>query len=93
MSKTRIEFETFRYSPCDQMRKETPDCFNGRVEVKKFRVIIEPIDEPKEVVFERIKKLWRECDNMHHFGPLRKAAEELGFTLDSRELGTERKRS
>ena len=52
---------------------------------------VEEIEEPKEVLIERLRKLWSECDNHHHWGPLKATAAELGIELDLKEFRTGRK--
>lgn len=69
---------------------EKPDCFNGIVSVRRYRVTAEIIDEPKEVIAARLLKLWRECDNHHHFSPLRNAAAQIGIELPHDQLGKDR---
>ncbi len=80
----KIVFETFtkisQYKIRD-MTIESCSCFNGNVMVKKYKVTIEEIREPKEVIAERIQKLWDECDNMHHRGPLKAMAKTIGLEL------------
>lgn len=55
-----------------------PRCFNGSVYVRRYRLRYELIDEPKEVVIARIRKLWDSSENYHDAEPLRTAAAELG---------------
>ena len=86
---TRLEFETFR--PIDQfgqrgLQSEQPSCFNGRVSIRKYRVVVEVIDEPDEIMIARLRKLWIECDNMHQWQPLRAAAKRLGVELKFSEM-------
>jgi hypothetical protein len=66
-----------------------PDCFNGIVRIRQYRVTVELIDEPKEVLADRLRKLWRQSDNYHHRDPLRRAASELGIELDHTDFGAE----
>lgn len=73
------------------IRKQEPSAFNGQVSFRKYRVTVEVIDEPNEVLAERLEKLWLECDNMHHWEPLRKAAESIGYTFKG-ERGSQRKK-
>jgi hypothetical protein len=75
-----------------QLKSAEPSCFNGYVRVTKYRVTVEVVDEPLEVVHERLRKLWRECDNMHHYHPLKNAAARFGLELDPNELGKDRER-
>ena len=69
-----------------------PSCYNGRVCVRRFRVTVEVIDEPAEVIGSRLQKLWDECDNHHHVEPLIYAAEKYGVELVG-QYGSKRKRT
>jgi hypothetical protein len=76
------EIETFRdprgYSLL-QLVQKSPSCFNGIVSVYRWRVTVELIEEPVEVITERLEKLFRKADNSYHFEPLRKEARNLGY--------------
>lgn len=77
-------FETFRIIGDYQIRDLTsnePSCFNGDVKIRKYKITIEEVEEPIEVLQQRLQKLWDECDNMHHWQPLQHAAKRLGYTL------------
>lgn len=81
-------FETFReFGSWERGRVEQnePSCFNGKVSIRKYRITVEEVDEPKEVLEARLRKLWRECDNHHHWRPLHAEAEKLGITLTHEE--------
>ena len=67
-----------------------PAAFNGIVQVEKWRIIAEKIDEPREIIFARLETLWRQSDNYHHYDPLARKAEELGYTFTG-EFGQDRK--
>lgn len=69
-----------------------PSCWNSIVSLHRYRVTAEVIEEPIEVLRARMLKLWRECNNHHHWGPLESAAIKLGFELDHKEFGKDRKR-
>ncbi len=87
---TRLEVETFRdIRPfhLDQLIASAPSCFNGRVQVRRWRVTAELIEEPIEIIRQRIRQLWWECDNHHHATPLMQAAESYGFKLNPAEFG------
>ena len=78
------KFETFREISDYAIRlmiDEAPSCLNGKVNVKKYKVTIEEIEEPKEVIAERLQKLWDQCTNWHHRQPLRDEAAKIGYTL------------
>lgn len=82
MAKT--ELETFRDIGVWDIRNLTqkePSCFNGMVRVTKVRVTIEEVKEDDEVIRDRLRKLWAECDNHHHRRPLIAMAKKYGLDL------------
>lgn len=74
-----------------RMRQSEPSAFNGYVRVKKYRITVEQIEEPIEVIQERLEKLWAESDNHHHRDPLRIQADSIGYEFKS-AFGSERKK-
>jgi len=85
-----IVFDTFNSFVTNSMQRyesKEPSCFNGIVDVIKYKVTIEIVPEPDEVIRERLLKLWRMCDNHHHWEPLRAAADKVGLELDYKESG------
>lgn len=89
-----IKIETFRNPKgymLNQLIKKEPTCFNGCVDVEKYEITAVKIEEPKEVYRERLQKLWEECDNHHHWAPLKEKAKELGVELIG-DVGSKRKR-
>lgn len=64
-----------------------PSCFNSVVSIRRYRITVEEIPEPDEVLRDRLRKLWRECDNHHHWSPLQAAANELNITLAHADFG------
>ena len=88
-----MTFETYR--PIEQyainnIKQDYPSCFNGMVRVKRYKVTIEEIEEPKEVLCERLEKLWCESDNYHDYEPLVEAAKQLGYEFKN-SIGCQRK--
>jgi hypothetical protein len=76
--------ETFQSVGSYELLKLTqnePSCYNGAVRVRKFKVTIEPIDEPNEVIAERLQVLWDSSDNHHEYEPLRRYAKSIGYEL------------
>lgn len=61
--------------------KKEPTCFNGQVNIQKYRITVERIVESTDVYSERLNKLWAECDNYHHWTPLQDKAKEFGVAL------------
>lgn len=81
----KVEFETFRdlrgtYHIKD-MTLVSPSCFNSDVLVRKFRITIELIDEPVEVIQERLKTLFANSKNHHDYEPLVSAGKKYGIEL------------
>ncbi len=89
-----MEFETFRkfgnYDVTSYTQKE-PSCFNGNVNIHKYKITVEVIAEPIEVLEQRLQKLWDECNNSHNVEPLRNAAKEIGYVFPNNSYGTKRK--
>jgi len=80
----KVSIETFRDPrgfSLSRLEDKEPSCFNGNVSIEKFRVTVEKIEEPKEVLIARLQKLWSECDNHHHWQPLQWWAKKLGVEL------------
>ena len=74
--------ETFRepgYS-ISGLRQEEPSCFNGIISVRRYRVTVEEIQEPDEVIAARILKLMAENNNHHHTYPLQIALKKYERT-------------
>jgi hypothetical protein len=85
--KDRKVFETFRELGTfgrQQLTQDEPSCFNGVVRVEKYRVTVEKVEEPPEVIEERLQKLWAENTNHHNYGPLEAMANRLGVKLRPR---------
>ena len=61
------------------LKSNEATCFNGNVNVRKYKVTIELIEEPNELIIERLQKLWDECDNYHHWTPLRIEAKKYNY--------------
>jgi hypothetical protein len=58
-----------------------PSCFNRMVRVVRYRITVEKIEEPDEVIRARIQKLWDECDNHHDKEPLMAVGKRYGLEL------------
>lgn len=60
--------------------RDKPTCINGIVEIRKYQITVELVDEPVEVLRERLRKLWRETPrNTHTWHPMHVAAADLGM--------------
>jgi len=65
--------ETFRdVGPYElnNLKSEEPSCFNEHVSIRKYKVTVDLIDEPIEVIHARLQKLWEESNNYHDHDPL-----------------------
>lgn len=85
-----IIIETFqlpsKYSYAD-MRNAVPRVINGVVSYRKYRVAIELIDEPVDVLKKRLQELYDKSHevrswNSHHWQPLLNAAKSIGVELE-----------
>lgn len=72
-------YETYGIRDLARVHAE-PSAFNGFVKVRRYRITVERVSTDDE---ERaaVQRLWEECDNYHHWQPLRDAAARLGFEL------------
>lgn len=68
----------------NEVLQKEPSAFNSQVRVRKYRVTVELIDEPDDVIRDRIQKLWNECTNHHQWPSLRAQAKKYGLTLNHR---------
>lgn len=76
--------ETFRAVgdyEAGNLKQDAPSCFNGIVRVKRYRITIEEIEEPNEVIKARIQQLCDESKNHHDWCPLQIAAHKYGLEL------------
>lgn len=80
----KIEIMTFR--PDGPLNGEiydslSPYVLNGRVFYRRVRITVEEVEEPEEVVADRLRMLLK-SRNMHHRGAVRDQARKLGIDLD-----------
>ena len=61
--------------------KAEPYCWDSEVFIHKYRITIERIEEPIEVLQARLQKLKDESKNMHHRDAIWKKATELNIVL------------
>lgn len=60
---------------------DRPTCVNG-LDLRRHRVTVELVDEPHEVIVDRLRKLWEETQvNYHYTRMMREAAAALGVEL------------
>ena len=90
---TKQTFTTFRpfgYYEQSNLTQDTPSCFNGMCRVVLYKITVERIEEPKEVIHARIQKLWDESNNHHDYEALQATAKTHGYTLQG-ERGKNRR--
>lgn len=83
MSGSKETIETFRDVRGYWLKEATRDepfCFNSSVSFRRYRITVEVIDEPQEVLQERVKKLMVENDNPHNWRALETAGISCGMT-------------
>jgi len=87
-----MTFETYREIGPREIKSHYlgqgyPDCFNGVVSIRRYKVTIELIDEPVEDLRARLLNLWLTMEyNSHHCAPMWNAAVELGVEDPSKFL-------
>jgi hypothetical protein len=90
-----ISFETFKTIgsfEISNIKRDEPSSFNGAIEFRKYKITVEPIDESFEILSERLQTMWDNCDNYHHWRPLKEAAKSIGYELQ-RNAGNKLKKS
>lgn len=71
MEEKKIEFEFFDnmlpiWNLDSLKRRNEPSSFNQSVMVRRYKLKVELIEEPKEVLIERCKELYKKEDNWHN---------------------------
>lgn len=87
----REEYITFcKPAPYNLIIQEGPSCFNGRARVEKYKITVEKVEEPIEVIHERLQFLWDYSDNYHDSEPLKEKAKQYGYVFKG-DRGNKRK--
>lgn len=84
MKNKKTTIETFRNPDgywLNQIKQDEVSSFNGRIEIEKYRVTVEKIEEPIEVLQQRIQYLWDVCNNHHDAKAIRERAKKLNYEL------------
>lgn len=66
-----------------------PSIGNFEVFLRRYRITVELIDEPNDVIQERLRTLWRNTRNHHEREKLATVARKLSFKLDPDEFGAD----
>lgn len=65
-----------------RLLNQEPSVFNGEVRVERYRITIERIDEPAEVMKERLQQLLAQPGHIDKNKHVRREAQRLGIVLD-----------
>lgn len=65
-----------------QLKRDEPACFNGMVQVERYRVTVELIEEPKEVIEARLRALLDKATRNDPKREILAEAKRLGINLD-----------
>lgn len=81
-----MEFETYQPSTIRPNGITNPKVFNGFCLVRKYKVTVEEIKEPDEVITERLLDLWNrrvelKINHSSNVSAMRKEANKLGIEL------------
>ena len=78
----KIILETFRpitdYE-INHLTQNEPSCFNMMVRVEKYKITVEKIEEPLDIIHKRLEKLWIEEKNYHNYAPLIQEAKKHNY--------------
>lgn len=77
-------FETFRQIGPNQIANLTspePYAFNGGINVLKYKVTIELVEESKDIYEQRLQRLWDVCDNPNYYKSFIDISKEMGIKL------------
>ncbi len=77
----RTEFVTFGYPNVSDRFRPGPHVWNGEVHIRRYRVVVELMDEPDEIIRQRIIDLWAGSTNGHDRAPLHDMAAKYGLDL------------
>lgn len=88
--------ETFRDPrgwTIQNMEQKEPSCFNGCASVYRWRVTVEKIVEPVEVIQDRLENLYRESGNYHDYDALMRVAKSIGYTFTGKFRQDEKRKA
>ena len=88
--KVAVQFETYHQFgvwEVSQLQRTEPSAFNGKVCVRRYRVTVEEVGEPVDIIRRRIQELCWNCGNHRDSIALQKVARDYG--MDSSEKALE----
>lgn len=77
-------FETFgevNSGAIESLTRKAPNVWNGQVNIKRYKITIEEIEEPKELLRERLIALLNQKTHISHPSSIRAEARKLGIEL------------
>lgn len=86
-----VGFDDFRFE-LDRALLSGSMVGNFGVKFRRYRITVEVIDEPVDVLKARLVKLWRGTSNHHDRPKLVAAAKTIGVALDPEEFGADVKK-
>lgn len=75
------KIETY-HKPSNIRIQDEPSCFNNIVRVIRYRVTVEPIKEPVQVIKARLQSLW-DAANYKNRSSVEYEAKKLGIKIDT----------
>lgn len=82
--------ETYREPRQHDLEQTEPSAFNGEVRIRRYRVTVELIEEPIDVLRDRLRQLWRTEEPMHHrWEPMREMAATLGMNPNELDIAVQ----
>jgi hypothetical protein len=67
----------------NSLGKTEPNVWNSKVNVKRYRITVEEIDESKEVIKERLLEMLKQRGHISHPQSIREEAKRLGIDLQT----------
>lgn len=64
------------------LKRDNPACFNGMVQVERYRITVELIEEPSEVIEARLRELLAQATRPDPKREILAEAKRLGIKLD-----------
>jgi hypothetical protein len=81
MKQEIITFRNMDDYSLGNLKQQEPSCFNSIIRVIKYKITIEEIQEPKELICERLEKLYVECDDWRNREALDSVAKKYKYNF------------
>lgn len=77
-------FRDIRGYQLNNFKRDKPSCFNGIVNIHRYKITVELIEEPQEVLENRLQELWDNSKNYHDYEPLQAMAKKIKYELKNK---------